>query len=533
MSRMRLAKPTLLDRLVGYVNPRAGLVRLRDRTMLASLTGTGGYHGGKRDRRATINWRPDGNSADADILPELSDLRARSRDLARNVPVAGGAIATNKTHVVGEGLTLSARCDRKTLGLSKEQADAFNRKAEWEFALWASTADYGRVQHFAEMQSMLFGAVLESGDVFVIRRYREDPGATYGTKLQVIEADRVSNPHRMSDTDTLVAGIEHDASGVRQAVHISSGHPGDFRRQAMEWRRVVLRDGRGMPLVLHLFDRMRPDQTRGVPYLAPVIEALKSLGDYTDAEVRAAVVSAMFTVFVKNAPDSETGPLPTTDSGAGGRRSDEVAMGPGAIIDLAEGEDIVTANPARPNPQFDAFVMSFLRQIGVALELPFEMLIKHFTASYSASKAALEMAYHTFRRRRAWLARNLNQPAYEWVIEEAVLLGRLEAPGFFDDPLVRAAWCNAEWTGPVRISLDPMKDAKADELDRANGFKTSQQIMTERTGGDFEDKTEQLASEDAARKAAGIGQPAAPAVAPTEPAADPEDADEETDGEDK
>ncbi len=46
-------------------------------------------------------------------------------------------------------------------------------------------------------------------------------------------------------------------------------------------------------------DWERPGQRRGVPVLAPVIEALKQLGRYTDAELVAAVVSGLFTVFVK------------------------------------------------------------------------------------------------------------------------------------------------------------------------------------------------------------------------------------------
>ena len=499
--RVGVAKPTVLDRLVGYFSPGAAVARLRDRTMLTSLSG--GFKGGKTDRRATRNWRPGGNSADADLLPELDDLRARSRDLARNLPVATGAIATNKTHVVGDGLVLSAQCDRKVLGISPEQAKAFNARAEWEFELWSQTADFTRVQHFAELQALLLGGVLESGDIFALRRYRLDAGDIYGTKIQVIEGDRVCNPYRISDTDKIVAGIEHLASGVPVAVHVADRHPGDLRSKAINWRRVPMRYNDGRRIVIHLFDRQRPDQTRGIPYLAPVVEALKSLGDYTDAEVRAAVVSAMFTVFVKNAPDADTGPLATTETNAASGK-DEIELGSGAVIDLAEGESIETANPGRPNPQFDAFVTAFLRQIGVALELPFELLIKHFTASYSASKAALELATHTFRRRRTWLARNLCQVAYEWMMEEAIILGRIEAPGFFDDPLKRSAWLNATWTGPVRISLDPRKEAEADELDRRNGFKTSQQIMTERTGGDFDDKTEQLAREDRTRKDAGL-----------------------------
>ena len=46
-------------------------------------------------------------SADADLLPALPELRNRSRDLARNNPLAGGAINTVVTNVIGTGRRLS------------------------------------------------------------------------------------------------------------------------------------------------------------------------------------------------------------------------------------------------------------------------------------------------------------------------------------------------------------------------------------------------------------------------------------------
>jgi capsid protein len=63
-------------------------------------------------------------------------------------------------------------------------------------------------------------------------------------------------------------------------------------KSAWTWKQLDLYSKKsGAPLVLHLFDKVRPGQSRGVPYLAPVIELIKQLGRYTDAEVMAAVVS--------------------------------------------------------------------------------------------------------------------------------------------------------------------------------------------------------------------------------------------------
>ena len=501
MNRLQMSKLNVVDRVISYFNPNAGVSRLKARTAL-SLT-TGGYRGGKRSRRGMMNWLTGEGSADADTVPELPVLRSRSRDLRRNVPTATGAIATQITNVVGDGLRVRPGVNRRRLGLTREQAAEWNRLAKEEFELACRTADYTRVHKFGEMQALALGSKLESGDVFVLFRFRQDEGDAYGVKLQIIEADRCSNPNNHADTDTRVAGVETNKNGVVIAYHFSDGHPGDIRRKHLKWRRVPARYKDGRPIVIHLYDRLRPGQSRGVPYLAPVIEAIKQLGDYTDAEVTAAVVSAMFTVFVKNSGSNDDDqPLPHDGERADGEQKSDLA--PGAILNLYGKEEIQTANPGRPNPVFDAFVKSFMQQIGVALELPFELLIKHFEASYSASRAALEMAWQSFRKTRAWLAGNLCQAYYEAVITEAIVRGRIEAPGFFDDPIIRAAWLQAEWIGPVKMSLDPKKDAEADKLDIENKTKTREQIVTERTGGNVEAKIEQLGHEQTLITAAGL-----------------------------
>lgn len=512
VSRDIKVKPTLTDKLVSWLNPVAGLQRLRNRAAITALSG--GYEGGRRRNRGTLTWRPKEASADADIMPDLPDLRARSRDLARNMPIATGAIATTVTNVIGDGLALQSTVDRDALKMSDEEADEWQRAAEREWALFCATADFSKIQSLQEMQALLFRAVQESGDALVVRRYRKDPGDTYGTKLQVIEADRLSNPNFGPDTETMVGGIEFDSDGAPIRYHFAKRHPGNVRNVTMEWQSVPARSQKGLQLVIHLYDRLRPEQSRGVPYLAPVVESLRQLGDYSDAELKAAVVSSLYTTFITTDAPEDSSPLEGEEARPD-LAQDEIALGSGAVVTLAPGEKIETANPARPNERFDPFMMAMLRQIGVALELPFELLVKHFTASYSASRAALEMAWQFFRRRRTWMARRFCQVAYEWCIEEAISEGRLLAPGFFSDEVRRRAYLQAEWIGPARMSIDPYKEAQADQLDVQMGTKTLSQVITERTGGDFERKTDQRSKEVRMRKAAGLEETPKP-----EPSAD-------------
>src|SRR5699024_4820840 len=160
-------------------------------------------------------------------------------------------------------------------------------------------------------------------------------------------------------------------------------------------------------------------------------------------------VSCMFSV-IRKTPYPEqplANSIPVADSVAD-EDFNSYERGNGAIVGLGEGEDVEIANPGRPNTAFDGVVMSLCRWIGVALELPVELLVQHLTSSHSASRAALLEAWKMFRMRRKWLTQQFCQPIYEEWLAEAVAKGRINAPGFFSDPAIRAAWSGAEWYGP-------------------------------------------------------------------------------------
>jgi lambda family phage portal protein len=219
----------------------------------------------------------------------------------------------------------------------------------------------------------------------------------------------------------------------------------------------------------------------------------------------------MLTVFIKSGPQS-TNPLASAAVAPAGGGAPELKLGNGAILDLGPGEDVQTVDPNRPNQAFDPFVQAILRQVGVAIEVPFELLIKHFTASYSAARAALLEAWKCFSSWRSWLAAELCQPAYEEVITEAVARGVLIAPGFFADPYIRAAYLGADWIGPAPGQIDPMKEAEAAEKMISLEAKTREQVTVELTGGDWKRNHRQRAREERMRREDGLVEiaPAAP-----------------------
>lgn len=505
MRRLPKISETWLDKTISYLSPQTGLRRFEARTRLAIA---GGYTGARRDRRQTSSWSAADGSADNVTLPDLPALRERSRDLLRNAPLATGAVSTVVTNVVGTGLKVQSHLDRDVLKpyfASEDEFDAFERNAERIFRNWAESqdCDITRCQTFSEIQNLVLRSVLESGDVFILKRYAERPNRNIDLALQIIEADRVANSDFKADSGTLAAGVEMDTDGAPISYSVCNQHPTDYRNQKeKKFVKVPAFDKYGNRQVFHIFNCIRPGLTRGVPYLAPVIESLKQLDRYTEAEIMSAVVSAMFTVFVKS--EDEEGLAPMTPAESGSVRDDDYKLAPGAILDLQPGENIEIADPKRPNQAFDPFVQAVLRQVGVALELPFEILIKHFTASYSAAQAALVEAWKFFSARRKWLAIQLCQPIYEMVITEAVAKGLLKAPNFFSNPEIRSAYLGAEWIGPPRGQIDQLKEVRAAQTRIEIGVSTLAEETAMLTGGDWERKYPQILKEYRLKQEAGI-----------------------------
>lgn len=511
-----LTDATLLDRAIAWVAPGRAVARLQARNQLAL---SGGYTGARMDRATLSRYLPTGGSANADTVADLPVLRARSRDQMRNAPVALGALHTTVSHTVGTGLTYSPALDAGFLGLSDDAAEAWGAHTKRRFEAWADSVDCdaARQLDFYGLQELAFRSMLESGDCFVltpelVRGGRGQPQLA----LQLIEADRVSNPSGGPGTEALVEGVELDpTTGEAVAYHIANRHPGSYgpaSRPTVWERRAARGAATGRRNVLHLFKPLRPGQVRGVPWIAPIIEPLKQLGRWSDSELNAAVTSSLMATFVTMDGQAFQD---IYDEDAQGLYVDRASqwsgeMESGKAVNLLPGESIDSPTPGRPNPAFDPFWQAMVRQIGMALEMPFEVLVMHFQSSYSAARAALLMAWKSFKAKRDMLAKQLCQPVFELWLADEVAAGRVSAPGFFADPVVRAAWCSAVWTGDGPGSIDPEKEVKAAQKRVDLGISTKQAESIAFDGIDWQTKHSQRVKETNAEKADGIWLPPAP-----------------------
>lgn len=489
-----MTKMNLIDRAVAAVSPERGLRRAAARQGLELINSGYGNYGASTTKKSMRGWQFAGGDAKSDIEDNLKTLRERSRDAYMGVPIATGALKTMRTNVVAGGLTPSPQIDADFLGMTPEQANDLQMQIIREFSLWADSplCDADRVDNFYKLQQLAFLAYMMNGDAFAVLPMRHNVGQQYDLRVQLIEADRVCSPDgddRLFPcivdnhvVDSIVQGVETDETGAVIAYWICNQHPLSSMTampEPMKWNRVEAYGATtGRRNILHIMNRERSGQRRGVPMLAPVLEALKQLGRYTDAEITAAVISAMFTVFItKDAPSigRPLGEVIPSNQQIDAEDRGTIELGSGAIIDLDAGEKVEFADPKHPNTGFDAFSTAIIRQIASALEIPSEVLMKQFTASYSAARGALNEFWRTCDMMRSWFVDDFCQPIYEEWITEAIATGRINAPGFFEDPAIKKAYTSCTWNGPARTNLNPVQEVDAAVKRVDAGFSTADQ----------------------------------------------------------
>lgn len=433
---------------------------------------------GMDDRLKSVN-----NDLGKDVKKTLT---ARSRELWMGSPIATGALKKLRTSVIGSGLRLKSTIDNTILELSLDEKQKIENQIEKVFKLWAETTecDIQRTSNFYQIQQLAFLTSLIDGECFVMLPFKKRLGEIFELKIQLVESERCMTPPNLSSNDSIKNGVEVDSDNCPIAYHFCND---PYSTKGKVYTRVQAYGSlTGRRNVLNILEKERIGQLRGVPILAPVIESLLQLGRYTHSELVAAVVSSYFTVFIENETNE------TYNGGFGETVDDQkdfsekkVEMGPGVITELPAGKKINLANPSRPNTAFDGFVKAMSVQIGAALELPHDVLLSIFNASYSASRAALLEAWKMYRMRRSWMIADFCNPIFAEFMDEVVAKGFVIAPGYFENPLIRQAYLGCKWYGATQGQIDPLKEATAAKIRIETGLSTKSREIMEMYGDDY------------------------------------------------
>jgi len=474
------------------------------------------HHAAGSDHTAFINFNPMAASPDADLSDDERDtMTGRSRDMHRNNGIVAGGNQTLKDNIIGAVLKLVAKPDYVLLGKDIEWQREWSKNTEAQFRSWADSTecDAGRSLTLLGLSLQMLGGTFMNGDGLALPIWKPRKGSKWGTRLHVMESDRLATPIGMERRKGLSGGIQHDSYGAPTNYWIMKNHPGDkwgvYGFAADEWTNVPAFTAQGRKRVIHLHDKERAGASRAKPLIAAVMRELKMANKYTATELETTIANAMIAGSLQSDLDSET---VSAMFGGDSKKYDENINGfrgrlkGGNILKVPLGAQLNLHDTGRAHADFDQFMQNVYRFIATGLNIPYELLMKDFSkTNYSSARAAMLEAWRYFHGRRRWLQDYWLNAVYELWLEEAVAHGRVEAPDFYEN---RYAYTKCRWIMQGRGWVDPVKEAKAAAIRIENGLSTME-IECAEQGLDYEEVLDQQQHEMKMRLDRGLPMPGA------------------------
>jgi len=444
----------LMDRALAAVAPRAAAKRYAARVSIANLRRA--YEGAQKSR-LTAGWRTASTAADAEIAAAGALLRDRMRDLVRNNALAAQAVQVLVNNIVGYGIRPRAASGNK----------AVNRRVDRLFEQWSKRCDAHGHTDFYGLQVLAVREMIEGGDLFAIKRPLRASEARGGVPLQIElrEADHLDDSKWLEEVSgrRIKQGIEYDEQGRRVAYWMFREHPGD-RLLMLSPRNESVRVP--VDMVAHLFERQRV-QSRGVPWGAPAMTALRDLGDWQLAEmVRKKTESCLVGVVIGD----EEGQMSVTPTVVDSSGKTIEQFEPGLIAYARGGKDIKFNSPSA-TPGIREWNLVQMHIIAAGFRVPYALMTGDLSqANFSSSRAGL----NEFRRmveQVQWqtVIPMLLDRIWGWFIEAAFTAG-----------LIPTAEVPAEWSPPRFESVNPWQDAQTDLLEVRAGFSSGPEMAAKR-----------------------------------------------------
>lgn len=443
----------ILDRVIGWASPQAGIARHFARQRLARAYEAASPRDGWRPRRA-------GASANADHQADAHALRTRSRALVQNVPYIRAGIDGLVAATIGTGITPRAT--------GREAA-----KINDLFEAWAKVCDAdGRLDYFG-IQAAADRALEQDGEVLVrLRARRPSDGLPVPLQIQLLEIDWLDSTKTATyNGNSIINGIEYDMLGSVAAYWLWDQHPGDrgvIRGVRLQSSRIPAKN------IIHLFSPDRPGQGRGFPRLAPVITRVRDLQLYEDAELARKNLETRLSVLASGDVAQMSNPAAFGDSSDNVSRAQKTGdlgeLSSGGITEMPAGTTFTVVEP-KAAPGYVEYVKFNLHLIASGMGVPYEMLTGDMSeVNFSSARVRL-LDFRRAIQQLQWLVLipKLLIPIHEAFVEAAFLAGAIKGR----DSAV-------SFSPPKWDYINPEQDVKADQAEIAGGLATLSEKLRQR-----------------------------------------------------
>jgi lambda family phage portal protein len=483
----------------------------------------GGLEGASRLQNEMLSWTPCVISPDKQINPVKDTLDARGRDSVQNDGYAMGAVHTHRDSIVGAQYRLNAQPNFDAIGADEAWAEEFQRVVENRFNLIADSEecwlDASRVNTLTGLVRLAVGGMVMTGEVLGTVEWLRGINRPCATAIQMVSPTRLSNPDMRPDDKNLRRGIERDFFGAATAYWIRTTHPGEYWdfENGWVWKRIPARKPWGRLQVVHIIERLQPDQSRGVADMVSVLKQMRMTRRFQDIVLQNAVVNASYAAAIESELPSD---VVFASMGAGGAGmasmlndylaaltayaggGNNIAVDGVKMPHLFPGTKLALKPMGTPGGVGTEFEESLLRHTAAALGLSYEQFSRDYSkTNYSSARASMSETWKFMNAKKKSVADRFASMAYSLWLEEDMNAGNVPLPkgrtkdDFYEDPVFREALLSCTWIGASRGQIDEMKETQAAML-RIKGGLSTYEIECSRLGEDFRRVFRQRAREE-------------------------------------
>jgi len=323
---------------------------------------------------------------------------------------------------------------------------------------------------------MFIEALARDGEVLI--RQITDPTSDFGYKIEFLEADHLNDTKNeiYTNGNKVVMGVEINDKRKPVAYHLYKNHPNDL---GLSQSNETIRDP--AEEVIHAFVRQRPEQTRGYPFVAPVMGNIKMLNGYYEAEITAARVSSAKMGFFTS---------PAGDGYVGEDVQDEytpiMSAEPATFEQLPAGMDFKAFDPAHPTTAFESFSTAILRSIASGLNISYHSISNDLSSvNYSSLRAGSLEDRDQYRMLQKFMIEHFMEPIFRSWLKNAMTRSINLPIVKYDKFADGVSYIPRSWGW-----VDPQKEMQANIAGLQNGIVTYQDIEAN-YGRDVEELFEQ------------------------------------------
>lgn len=429
---------------------------------------TARYDGASKTRRMA-GWNAPQTGPISSAAPALPTLRNRARDLCRNDAIAAAFVRTMTSSLIGFGVT----CRPKTKDAQQKARinKAWNR---WTKNCVKNGGD------FSSLQTLVVRAMMTDGEAFVFMTQRPankfDKLDDVRLELQVLEADMVpqldtDNYAGLATSHKIVQGIEHDANGYIVGYWIHKNHPGEHFNTFATPSELIRISAENM---LHVVEKQRPGQLRGVTPLAPVMARLRNVGDFDDAQLLRQSLANLYTMFITKQLPSGSADIMTGLPYAGSLDEPLAGLSPGLSVELLPGEDVRFSEPPDAGANYPEFIRTQYLSIAAGLGVPEAML---FGEIRDISDRTLRFTINEFRRRIDQLFWTVFVPTFFQPVRREFAMYAALNGAFSTDDYDEAV--DSVFAQHSQADIHHLQDTNARRIEVEQGFRSRTSVIAE------------------------------------------------------